>query len=883
MEIIFTGDLNFPGINWEDLTATKDEHTAAAQSLLSFMADHLLSQYVDVATRKSNILDVFLTNNSNLTLHVSAEDTKLSDHRIVNILTKQSLKPLPPKSQPSFPNHTFRNLRLQKSDLGKIHDHIESVDWDELRSNSSEQDFPELFRQTILQVCEIHCDTKTKLGSKPRSKYVRERRILNRKRRKITNRLLTARYKPENPQQIEKIEKQLTDVVNKIKSSIKNQKESDEKRAVNTVTSKPSYFFSYAKRFNKQTTTTGPLLDADGNLQQHPKKMADMLQDQYTSVFSTPDDQTDSPLPQQPEKDSPILDDFTFTQDDVISALKEIGEHSASSEDDIPAIILKHCAEAISYPILLIWRDSLSSGFIPQTYKNQIITPVFKKGSKAIPANYRPISLTSHIIKTFERIIRNKIIDHLERNKLLCSNQHGFRKGRSCLTQLLKHIDTILNNFLKGNDTDSIYLDFSKAFDKVSHKILLQKLYSYGIRGNLLKWLENYLSHRIQSVVINGVHSYPAEVTSGVPQGTVLGPILFLIYINDLHQCINHSIIGHFADDTRILKAIASVEDVHLLQQDLLETEAWSTRNKMVLHEDKYELLCHSIRKSNLLPQLPFSKQYFEYNTTKGTSITPCDLVRDLGVTISSDLSWTPHINKTAEKGRQLISWVLSVFKDRSRDTMMSLYTSLIRSRLEYASPLWHPSKIQDIKTLESVQRQFTSRIEGLGDYSYHDRLKLLSILSLQRRRERFIIITIWKIINKVSPNDLMLNISHNPRRGIKVQLPPLSKSAGQHAQSLYDSSFAVVGPKLWNTLPSSISTITSKSSFKTALSRYLSHIPDRPPIDGFTSQNSLLEINRLQILGGQTSAAADAVRASTTDAALPDSAAYVVTDGLCP
>ena len=159
---------------------------------------------------------------------------------------------------------------------------------------------------------------------------------------------------------------------------------------------------------------------------------------------------------------------------------------------------------------LILWQDSFETSYIPTQYKTQIITPVHKKDSKAEPANYRPIALTSHIIKIFERIVRNQLFTHLESNTLICDNQHGFRKHRSCLTQLIPHINNILLNALKGEDTDVIYLDFAKAFDKVDHEILLKKLHAYGVRGKLLSWLTCYLTNRQQSVVINGEHSYSA-------------------------------------------------------------------------------------------------------------------------------------------------------------------------------------------------------------------------------------------------------------------------------------------------------------------------------------------------------------------------------------
>ena len=600
----------------------------------------------------------------------------------------------------------------------------------------SEQEFPELFRLTILQICQIYCASKSTTTRKP-NQFARERKILNRKRRRITNRLIIAKGKSAKPQFVEKIEKELTDVMEKIKESVKQQKEHEEKYAIKTISTNPSYFFSYSKRFSKQRTKIGPLLDANGKLQQHPKKMADMLQDQYSSVFNDVSEQTNENSNPDADHTTPTMDDITFTREDIIKAIREVGEFSASAEDDIPSVILKNCADEISYPIFLIWQDSLSSGYIPQKFKNQLITPVFKKGSKAIAQNYRPISLTSHVIKTFERVIRNKIVDHLERNQIICKHQHGFRKGRSCLTQLIKHIDIILRNFLSGNDTDSIYLDFSKAFDKVVHHILINKLHSYGIRGKLLSWIKAYLADREQTVVINGAQSYPAKVKSGVPQGTVLGPILFLVYINDLHQCINHSLISHFADDTRILKAITTSADVSLLQQDLNETITWSKHNHMTLHEDKFELMCHTTSKCNLSQQLPFSNQFFEYTTPNGTNIQHSDIIKDLGIRITPNISWTPQINILADNARRLISWVLAVFQDRSEETMMCLYKSLIRSRLEYCSAVWNPSKMEDIITLESVQRLFTSKISAISNYSYHERLQMLKLMSLQRRRER--------------------------------------------------------------------------------------------------------------------------------------------------
>ena len=308
--------------------------------------------------------------------------------------------------------------------------------------------------------------------------------------------------------------------------------------------------------------------------------------------------------------------------------------------------------------------------------------------------------------------MRNKIVSHLENNGILCNNQHGFRKGRSCLTQLLQHIDQILRNFLNNCDTDSIYLDFAKAFDKVNHKLLLKKVWAYGIRGKVYSWIESFLTERTQVVAVNGVYSFISVVLSGVPQGTVIGPILFLIYINDLEKCVSHSLISSFADDTRLLTAITCTDDTDLLQQDLVSVSHWTEENSMVLHDKKFELLCHLSNKDNSLHQLPFTSELYNYTTAKGVVISPSTSVKDLGVIISSDLSWQRHISNMVGNSTKMSAWALTLFQDHSKTTMLTLYKSMVRCRLEYCCPLWNPVDVASIQAIESFQQHFTKRIK---------------------------------------------------------------------------------------------------------------------------------------------------------------------------
>ena len=315
-------------------------------------------------------------------------------------------------------------------------------------------------------------------------------------------------------------------------------------------------------------TTVGPPIDSAYNIVTCPIRMAQMLAEQYNSVFSKPKEGIPDPEVLFPETnvktsegDSPLLHDLLFTPADIVRAIGEVSSSAAAGPDRFPAMLLKQCQTALSCPLYIIWRKSIDSGEVPDIMKTANIVPIHKGGSRGVTKNYRPIALTSHLIKVFEKVLRNKIVEFMEAHELFNPSQHGFRLGRSCLSQLIAHYDAILELLANGCNVDVVYIDFAKAFDKVDFMIILKKIHHLGVRGKIGKWIHSFLVNRSQSVLVNNARSKQMDVKSGVPQGSVLGPLLFLILIGDIDQEIARSFLSSFADDTRIGCQISSEED----------------------------------------------------------------------------------------------------------------------------------------------------------------------------------------------------------------------------------------------------------------------------------------------------------------------------------
>ena len=289
-----------------------------------------------------------------------------------------------------------------------------------------------------------------------------------------------------------------------------------------------------------------------------------MFNNYFTSVFSEVD------LPADATRSNPAaatLYNITVSVAEVESVLAKLDSTKATGPDEISARLLKETAPVISTSLCSLYNKSLNRGVFPQEWKIANIVPVYKKGDKEYLENYRPISLLCIVSKVFERCVLNNIREHIYQE--IKTSQHGFTRGKSCVTNLLEVLNYMGSVLDTGGQIDTVYLDMSKAFDKVNHKSLLLKLQSIGIGGSLLQWYQSYLANREKRVTVHGFTSTNLPVTSGVPQGSILGPVLFSLYVNDLPDAVTSSHVAMFADDTKLFKEIHTTQDCNLLQNYL--------------------------------------------------------------------------------------------------------------------------------------------------------------------------------------------------------------------------------------------------------------------------------------------------------------------------
>ena len=789
--LILGGDFNAGGINWDLCTVDHDtSNRTLKEKLLSILSEAGLKQMQREPTRGQNLLDLFCCNKPSLVKSITSIPG-ISDHNIVlaDCKLKPSIITKPQRKIYQWSKADWHSLREQTVVFAE--DFLASATTRSVNENYIK------FRTYLEEVME------NKIPSKLSSKrfklpwFNRElKRLCRKKARKYKKAKRSGRedhweqYKEFQKVVQAKLTEGRWDYINRFLQI-----------GLETGNKKP--FWKYL-RVQKQEDFGISALKSNGKMFTDRKSISEILNTQFKSVFTK---KTSSKIPELPGVTFPSIKDLKITEFGVFKLLDKIDVSKASGPDCIPGRILQNLARELAPVLHFIFEQSLNTGDLPAEWTLANVAPIFKKGSKLQAVNYRPVSLTCISCKLFEHIVCKHILGHLEDHEILTDLQHGFRSGRSCETQLITTFHDIASAYnKKGSQIDIAVLDFSKAFDTVPHDGLLSKLKHYGIDDKIWLWISNFLKQRKQRVVVDGIQSDLVTVDSGVPQGTVLGPILFLLHINDLPSVIS-SKVRLFADDCLVYREIKNRQDQIALQKDLNLLENWGSKWGMRFNAAK----CNIMRMSR--KQTPISTQY----ELSGQVLEEVKDAKYLGVTVSDDLEWTKHINAITTKANSKLSFLRRNLKGCPEKLRETAYFALVRSFLEYSATVWHPHQKYNSDKLEMVQRRAARFVKGrYGMYeSVTQMLEELTWVPLSKRRENARLILFYKIINNLAmvPHSCLEKADGRTRKNHNLKFRHIGYNVDPYGQSFFPKCISA-----WNGLAQEIAEANTLDLFKSKL-----------------------------------------------------------------
>ena len=783
--IAVVGDFNYPKIKWDTVSASSS--TSPEANFIECIRDLFLTQHVTQPTRSRgsdipSVLDLVLTNEpgmvSDLTINPPLDG---SDHSVLLFDLRCYVKYAQPTNKFSY----------DKGNYDAIRDYLQHCTWDPGGDTTDVNTLWEKFAGNITAARDKHIPTYTP-SSKPSWRkpgaYTPDtatRQLIRDKARKH-NLFMEHRNRPD----AEVYKKEYTRSRNHVRTVLRKKKRNYERDIAAHAKDSPKKFFAYCSNKTRTRSGIAPLLQDPSDKSSTVFSDADkseVLQQQYCGVFT---EEGPGDLPDFAQRCDHDMPPITISVDKVRKKLKALNISKSAGPDGIHPRLLVECADILAEPLAFLYQASIDTGVVPAAWKESVVSPIFKKGARCLASNYRPVSLTAILCKLMEDIIRESTMEHLLRHKLLSDRQFGFIKGRSTTLQLLTYLEEVTERLAQGGSmgaVDAIYLDYQKAFDTVPHRRLIHKLRAYGIVGSTLAWIESFLSGRTQRVAVNGVLSGERVVLSGVPQGSVLGPLLFLLYINDILDDLETSLLL-FADDSKLFNHIRAQEDMDALQRDLSRLEAWSGLWLLRFHPDKCHVL--SFGKEDAMSKLQlFHGQY----SLCGHLLDHVEEEKDLGVIVDSQLNFASHIDAKVAKAMAFLGLIRRNFQYLNVHSLLSLYKAFVRPHLEYAQSVWSPSSTAMITKIENMQKRAFNLVPELRGLSYPEQLQRTKLPTLAYRRLRGDLIEVFKHIKQYDKHAITSSFSTTTRNRIRQTA---------HKSPLHARFFYHMVQELWNGLP---------------------------------------------------------------------------------
>jgi len=785
--VVIVGDLNLPNIDWSVRSAPDDDIHSL---FLKFSNNFGLSQFVSSPTRDANVLDLVMSNDPYVVSKVDVVDPfSNSDHCAINfslVLTAHETQ--------DFTRHVYD---FDNCDVDGLCQALMSHPLQSRVVEGSADNAWDQFLSPISDAIAVHVPLKVYY---PNRKYIKTKRYPRHITRALRKKLKLWRKYKNDKCVAHKV--QYYEQCHLCKALIFEFERTKELNVIGN--GNIGTFYRYINRRLSCKSGVGPLKSPTGETVTDDTKKAALLNDYFSSVFTR--DNGVCPEFKRRLPSGLSLGSFDITPDIILKFVRKCKTGTSPGPDGIPQSFLKQFISQLLLPLTELFKYLRHLGHMPSQWKTANITPVFKKGLSSEVSNYRPISLTSIFCKLFERLIQNKILTYLSDNNLISPHQHGFLTKHSTCSQLLETVNDWSIALRNKHVVDVVYFDFAKAFDTVSHVKLISKLQAYGIDGTLLSIITDFLTDRSQRVVLRAGTSAFSKVVSGVPQGSVLGPLLFLLYINDITDLFpGHVSIKLFADDIKIYMEINNISDAAVFQNSINLVCEWAKMWQLKLATTKCQYMRVGLRRTD-------TSSY----SLNGVDLNKINSCSDLGVKFDSVLSFADHIDGIVFKAKQRANQILRCFVSRDKWVLTKAFAVFVRPLLEYCSPVWSPCTVTAINKLESVQRMFTKRLPDMMSLSYDARLQLLGLERLELRRIHSDLIMCFKITHQLVsiPFSSMFELSASrATRGHPFKLAYPDSRINVRANS-----FPVRVIALWNRLPEYVVMASRLTTFKRLL-----------------------------------------------------------------